>query len=145
MADDLLSCPLRERCAEEGRNPDEIERTASIWVAIRDDPAEARAVLEAASIANGDPLAEDDEDMYVGPPEKIADELRPIVELSFMPRDLASDPGSTVFDYRANTRHQLFLSGPLNLEGDFPQLPNTVLKLNQPQAHNISATAEDCI
>ena len=27
--------------------------------------------------------------------------LRPIVELSFMPRDLASDPTKTVFDYRA--------------------------------------------
>lgn len=27
--------------------------------------------------------------------------LRPIVELSFMPRDLARDPASTVFDYRA--------------------------------------------
>jgi xylan 1,4-beta-xylosidase len=27
-------------------------------------------------------------------------ELRPIVELSFVPRDLASDPGRTVFDYR---------------------------------------------
>ena len=27
--------------------------------------------------------------------------LRPVVELSFMPRDLASDPGKTVFDYRA--------------------------------------------
>jgi xylan 1,4-beta-xylosidase len=27
--------------------------------------------------------------------------LRPIVELSFMPRDLASDPDKTVFDYRA--------------------------------------------
>jgi xylan 1,4-beta-xylosidase len=26
--------------------------------------------------------------------------LRPIVELSFVPRDLASDPGKTVFDYR---------------------------------------------
>ena len=27
--------------------------------------------------------------------------LRPIVELSFMPRDLASDPSKTVFDYGA--------------------------------------------
>jgi F420-dependent oxidoreductase-like protein len=74
---------LRERCAEVGRNPDEIERTASIWVAIRDDPGEARGVLEAAAIANGDPLDEDDDDVYVGSPEKIADELRPIVELGF--------------------------------------------------------------
>lgn len=30
-------------------------------------------------------------------------DLRPVVELSFMPRDLASDPNSTVFAYRAIT------------------------------------------
>jgi xylan 1,4-beta-xylosidase len=30
-------------------------------------------------------------------------DLRPVVELSFMPSDLASDPDSTVFDYRAIT------------------------------------------
>jgi F420-dependent oxidoreductase-like protein len=73
---------LRERCAEVGRNPDEIERTTSVWMAIRDDPAEARRVLAANAAANGDSLADDDL-AYVGPPEKIADELRPIVELGF--------------------------------------------------------------
>ncbi|MFF3749755.1 glycoside hydrolase [Streptomyces sp. NPDC002018] len=31
----------------------------------------------------------------------LATGLRPVVELSFMPRELASDPGYTVFDYRA--------------------------------------------
>ena len=31
----------------------------------------------------------------------LALDLRPVVELSFMPHDLASDPGKTVFDYRA--------------------------------------------
>jgi alkanesulfonate monooxygenase SsuD/methylene tetrahydromethanopterin reductase-like flavin-dependent oxidoreductase (luciferase family) len=73
---------LRERCAEVGRNPDEIERTTSVWMVIRDDPAEARRVLAANAAANGDKLADDDE-AFVGPPEKIADELRPIVELGF--------------------------------------------------------------
>ena len=36
---------LRERCAEIGRDPDEIERTMSDWSVIRDDAAEARRVL----------------------------------------------------------------------------------------------------
>jgi F420-dependent oxidoreductase-like protein len=74
---------LRERCAEIGRNPDEIERTVTVWLSIRDDPAEARRVLAAAAAANGDTLADDDADVYLGSPEKIADQLRPIVELGF--------------------------------------------------------------
>jgi alkanesulfonate monooxygenase SsuD/methylene tetrahydromethanopterin reductase-like flavin-dependent oxidoreductase (luciferase family) len=74
---------LRERCAEAGRNADEIERTCSVWLAIRDDATAARRVLEAAAAANGDPLAEDDDDVYVGPVEEVADRLRPIVELGF--------------------------------------------------------------
>ena len=73
---------LRERCTDVGRDPDEIERTTSVWLAIRDDPAEARRVLAANAVANGDTLADDDL-AYVGPPSKIADELRPIVELGF--------------------------------------------------------------
>ena len=74
---------LRERCAEVGRNPDEIERTCSVWLAIRDDAKAARRVLEEAAAANGDPLAEDDDDVYVGTVEEVADRLRPIVELGF--------------------------------------------------------------
>jgi alkanesulfonate monooxygenase SsuD/methylene tetrahydromethanopterin reductase-like flavin-dependent oxidoreductase (luciferase family) len=73
---------LRERCAEVGRNPDEIERTTSVWMVIRDDPAEARRVLAANAAANGDTLADDDE-VFVGSPDQIADELRPFVELGF--------------------------------------------------------------
>jgi F420-dependent oxidoreductase-like protein len=71
---------LRERCAEVGRNPDEIERTVTVWMAIRDDPAEAQRVLSANAEANG---SSSDGGDYVGSPEKIADELRPIVELGF--------------------------------------------------------------
>ena len=73
---------LRERCAEIGRNHEEIERTASVWMTIRDDPAEARRVLGANAVANGDNLADDDV-VFVGSPQKIADELRPIVEVGF--------------------------------------------------------------
>jgi alkanesulfonate monooxygenase SsuD/methylene tetrahydromethanopterin reductase-like flavin-dependent oxidoreductase (luciferase family) len=74
---------LRERCEEVGRNPDEIERTTSVWMTIRDDPKEARRVLAANAAANGDTLADDDDTAYLGSPDKIADELRPIVELGF--------------------------------------------------------------
>ena len=73
---------LRERCAEVGRNPDEIERTVTVWLAIRDDPAEARRVLATNAAANGDTLGDDDQ-AFLGSPEKIADELRPIVEVGF--------------------------------------------------------------
>jgi alkanesulfonate monooxygenase SsuD/methylene tetrahydromethanopterin reductase-like flavin-dependent oxidoreductase (luciferase family) len=92
---------LRERCAEVGRNPDEIERTTSVWMAIRDDPAEARRVLAANAAANGDTLADDDL-AYVWPPEKIADELRPIVELGF--RHVIVD---TMAPYDAETLERL--------------------------------------
>jgi F420-dependent oxidoreductase-like protein len=73
---------LRERCAEIGRNHEEIERTASVWMTIRDDPAEARRVLGVNAVANGDTLADDDV-VFVGSPQKIADELRPIVDVGF--------------------------------------------------------------
>ncbi len=73
---------LRDRCAEIGRNPDEIERTVSDWFLIRDDAAEARRVLGRLAAANGDSLGADDT-VYVGSPRKIADDLRPVVELGF--------------------------------------------------------------
>ena len=76
----LKDATLRERCAEVGRNPDEIERTVTIWIAIRDDTHEAERVLATNAVANGSTT--DGED-YVGSPEKIADELRPIVELGY--------------------------------------------------------------
>src|SRR5689334_9362361 len=73
---------LRERCAEIGRNPDEIERTVSDWFLIRDDAAEARRALAELAVANGDTLGDDDT-AYAGSPEQIAEALRPIVELGF--------------------------------------------------------------
>jgi F420-dependent oxidoreductase-like protein len=73
---------LRERCAEIGRNPDEIERTMSDWLIIRDDAADARRVLEEALARNGTDFGPDDH-AYLGSPRKIADELRPAVEIGF--------------------------------------------------------------
>src|SRR5690242_11706607 len=73
---------LRERCAEIGRDPDEIQRTVSDWFLIRDDRAEARRVLGELAVANGDTLGDDDH-AYIGSPQEIADELRPVVELGF--------------------------------------------------------------
>jgi len=73
---------LRDRCAEIGRNPDEIERTMSDWVLIRDDAREAQRVLGQLVAANGDRLSEDDT-VYAGSPRQLADQLRPIVELGF--------------------------------------------------------------
>jgi F420-dependent oxidoreductase-like protein len=74
---------LRERCAEVGRNPDEIERTMSVWMTIRDDPKEARRVMAANAAANGSSLADENESAYLGSPDQIADRLRPFVELGF--------------------------------------------------------------
>jgi F420-dependent oxidoreductase-like protein len=76
------SATLDERCAEIGRDPAEIERTMTDWFLIRDDPVEARRVLASHAEGNGDTLGDDDA-CYVGPPQKIADELRPVVELGF--------------------------------------------------------------
>jgi len=72
---------LRERCAEIGRDPDEIERTATIEVIIRDDPREADRVLRTARAGQGDPDV--DWTVYVGPPQRVADELRAHVEAGF--------------------------------------------------------------
>jgi alkanesulfonate monooxygenase SsuD/methylene tetrahydromethanopterin reductase-like flavin-dependent oxidoreductase (luciferase family) len=73
---------LRARCADEGRNPDEIEKTYSDWLLIRDDPAEARRALAELARANGDTL-DDDEEALAGSPDLLADKLRPVFELGF--------------------------------------------------------------
>ncbi len=73
---------LDERCAEIGRDPAEIERTMTDWFLIRDDAAEARRVLASLAAANGDNLGDDDA-CFVGSPQKVADELRPVVELGY--------------------------------------------------------------
>ena len=55
----------------------------TVWIVIRDDPAEARRVLAAQRRRERRHARTDDDDVYVGSPQKIADELRPIVELGF--------------------------------------------------------------
>ena len=75
----------REHCAAVGRDISEIEFTLGIKVTIRDSEAEARRVQEAAMAANRTPLSEvdDDDTFWNGPPEQIADRLRPYLALGF--------------------------------------------------------------
>jgi alkanesulfonate monooxygenase SsuD/methylene tetrahydromethanopterin reductase-like flavin-dependent oxidoreductase (luciferase family) len=72
---------LRERCAEVGRDPATIERTATVDVLIRDDAEEARRVWRAARRAQG--THDDDGDLFAGSPARIADALRPTIETGF--------------------------------------------------------------
>ena len=77
-ASDLI---LREHCAAVGRDHREIERTLTVDLVIRDDPAEARRVMMESRVANGS-TSEYDEDIY-GSPALAADALRPYVEAGF--------------------------------------------------------------
>ena len=64
---------LRRRCAEVGRDPESIERTLYCHVVLRDDPAEARRVHEAAIRVHGLDPAVEDWDPFLGSPEVVAD------------------------------------------------------------------------
>jgi len=73
---------LDEHCLDVGRNRAEIELTISFAIVIRDDPAAARSAYEATLAANG--VA----DMggaieLLGPPELVADAIRPYRDLGF--------------------------------------------------------------
>ena len=72
---------LRRHCADIGRNADEIERTASFDVILRDDPSEAVRVLAQQRTANGS-VATDDGDLC-GTPASVAERLRPYVDAGF--------------------------------------------------------------
>jgi alkanesulfonate monooxygenase SsuD/methylene tetrahydromethanopterin reductase-like flavin-dependent oxidoreductase (luciferase family) len=77
-----LSGILDEHCGDVGRDPADISRSVSQEGIIRDDPAEARRVFEAAYRGNGlDP----DAGVFAlcGPPAMIADALRPLVDAGF--------------------------------------------------------------
>lgn len=71
---------LREHCDAVGRDPDEIERTASVGtIFIRDGAAEAANVGQAAFDRNrAEPWFP-----HYGTPEAIAEELQPLVELGY--------------------------------------------------------------
>ncbi|MEJ7749321.1 MAG: LLM class flavin-dependent oxidoreductase [Candidatus Limnocylindrales bacterium] len=76
---------LRGHCAAVGRDISEIEFTLGVKLTIRDDEDEARRVRQAAMEHNRTPVAgiEDDDTFWEGNAEKIADRLRPYVELGF--------------------------------------------------------------
>jgi alkanesulfonate monooxygenase SsuD/methylene tetrahydromethanopterin reductase-like flavin-dependent oxidoreductase (luciferase family) len=71
---------LLEHCEAVGRDPADIERTASVGtVFIRDDPAEAERVGQAAFERN---RAQPWKPSY-GPPERIAEQLAPLVQFGY--------------------------------------------------------------
>jgi F420-dependent oxidoreductase-like protein len=77
---------LRERCAEEGRPFEDIERTVTMDVVVRDDPAEARAEYAKVAKAHGleGAVGSDGSARGLsvgGPPEDVAAFLRPYAEL----------------------------------------------------------------
>ncbi len=73
---------LAEHCAAVGRDPATIERTVSFPMVVRDDPAEARHAFRTLCDANGTPDA-GSVPTLLGPPELVADALRPYVDLGF--------------------------------------------------------------
>jgi len=73
---------LRQHCAEVGRDPAEIERTAGVGVCvIRDDPAEAERVMKRIFEHNGS--AQPWSNQLIGTPEQVADQLRPYLGIGF--------------------------------------------------------------
>ena len=73
---------LRAHCAAVGRDPATIERLASKWVTIRDDPDEARRELEASLRYHG--LEEYEPTILAaGTPAAVAQELRAHVDAGF--------------------------------------------------------------
>ena len=77
-----LAGVLDEHCRTIGRDPASIRRSFSQEGIIRDDPAEARSVFEAAYRGNGlDPAA--GVFALCGPPATIAASLRPLVDAGF--------------------------------------------------------------
>jgi len=71
---------LAGHCADVGRDIGEITFSCGPYVVIRDDPAAALRVLNEALARYGD-SEEDGETTWVGPPERIAERWRPLLEL----------------------------------------------------------------
>lgn len=76
---------LREHCVDVGRDPARIERTVGAKIVIRDRVADAEAVWAAQMAHNRTPRDEWDgpDTLWLGPVEKIADEIRSRVEVGF--------------------------------------------------------------
>jgi len=73
-----LSGVLDAHCADAGRNPRDIVRTANLWIVIRDTEAEARAVWEQIAAHNKVPVADitDPARPILGNSEHVAARLR---------------------------------------------------------------------
>ena len=76
---------LREHCDAVGRDQAEIERTANLWMVIRDDPKEAERVWLAQMAHNGETPESvgSDSRPLLGTPEMIAERLREYVAVGF--------------------------------------------------------------
>jgi alkanesulfonate monooxygenase SsuD/methylene tetrahydromethanopterin reductase-like flavin-dependent oxidoreductase (luciferase family) len=74
---------LAEHCAAEGRDPATIERTTTFLTVIRDDPREARRVLDAQLAHNGLDEVPTAHPLALGSPADVAEVMRPYVELGF--------------------------------------------------------------
>lgn len=74
---------LRAHCEDVGRDPAEIELTYNCKIIIRDDPAEARAVLEGQFAANTFDPGPDDESFMAGTVEQIGERLAAFAALGF--------------------------------------------------------------
>ena len=76
---------LRAHCADVGRDEREIERTANLWMMIRDTPAEAGRAWAEAIAHNRTPLEDAIEPSrpLCGPPDVIAARLRTYVAAGF--------------------------------------------------------------
>jgi alkanesulfonate monooxygenase SsuD/methylene tetrahydromethanopterin reductase-like flavin-dependent oxidoreductase (luciferase family) len=73
---------MRERCAEIGRDPDTIEKTASVDMILRDS-REAALERYAEVAALGGFEADTEDAPHVGTPAQVAENLRPYLELGF--------------------------------------------------------------
>ncbi len=76
---------LRRHCVEVGRDPESIERTVSAKLVIRDDPDDAMEVWASQMVNNRCPEEDWDDatELWLGPPQFIADELRRRREVGF--------------------------------------------------------------
>ena len=73
---------LERHCADVGRNPDEIERTISFPIVVRDTADDAQEAYTSSLERNGtDNMG--DVPIILGSPELVAERLRPYVELGF--------------------------------------------------------------
>jgi alkanesulfonate monooxygenase SsuD/methylene tetrahydromethanopterin reductase-like flavin-dependent oxidoreductase (luciferase family) len=73
---------LVDHCGREGRDPSTIERTCGVSMVIRDDVAAARRVFQAARRRFGAGI-DDVWPAVLGPPEAVAEGLRPFLDANF--------------------------------------------------------------